>query len=236
PAGVREAPLRDVQLEGGDLCAPGQRRDIVGERLVLAAVGVLDRHPSHPVRRALLQLLREEALGWSIRCSDPVDPALAGDGAAAQMRQHDGRDLRVVGEDLALGRARVGIDDLLEIRDTQTAAVDLHDLPARCHVHTLAGRRKMLAATAGTDDTGGMRRIWKGAVTFDLVNVPVKVYSAIEDHDISQHQVHGEDGGRLRYQRICEIDGKPVAYADIDRAYVDDDGQTVVLTKKDLEA
>lgn len=81
-----------------------------------------------------------------------------------------------------------------------------------------------------------MRSIWKGAVTFGLVNVPVKVYSAIEDHDISLHQVHDEDGGRIRYQRICEIDGKPVAYADIDRAYVDDDGQTVVLTKKDLEA
>ncbi|MFD5226867.1 Ku protein [Microbacterium sp. NPDC058342] len=81
-----------------------------------------------------------------------------------------------------------------------------------------------------------MRSIWKGAVTFGLVNVPVKVYSATEDHDVSLHQVHDEDGGRIRYQRICELDGKPVAYADIDRAYVDDDGQTVVLTKKDLAA
>ncbi|BDZ37770.1 Ku protein [Microbacterium suwonense] len=81
-----------------------------------------------------------------------------------------------------------------------------------------------------------MRSIWKGAVTFGLVNVPVKVYSATEDHDISLHQVHDEDGGRIRYQRVCELDGKVVAYADIDRAYVDEDGQTVVLTKKDLEA
>ncbi|MDT0158627.1 Ku protein [Microbacterium sp. ARD32] len=81
-----------------------------------------------------------------------------------------------------------------------------------------------------------MRSIWKGAVTFGLVNVPVKVYSATEDHDISLHQVHDEDGGRIRYQRVCELDGKPVAYSDIDRAYVDDDGQTVVLTKKDLAA
>lgn len=94
----------------------------------------------------------------------------------------------------------------------------------------------MVAATAGTGDTGGMRSIWKGAVTFGLVNVPVKVYSAIEDHDISLHQVHDEDGGRIRYQRVCELDGKVVAYSDIDRAYVDDDGQTVVLTKKDLAA
>ena len=73
-------------------------------------------------------------------------------------------------------------------------------------------------------------------MTFGLVNVPVKVYSATEDHDISLHQVHAEDGGRIRYQRVCEIDGETVPYADIDRAYVDDDGQTVVLTKKDLDA
>ncbi|WP_417555404.1 Ku protein [Microbacterium sp.] len=81
-----------------------------------------------------------------------------------------------------------------------------------------------------------MRSIWKGAVTFGLVNVPVKVYSATEDHDVPLHQVHAEDGGRIRYQRICELDGKTVAYADIDRAYVDDDGRTVVLTKGDLAA
>jgi len=81
-----------------------------------------------------------------------------------------------------------------------------------------------------------MRSIWKGAVTFGLVNVPVKVYSATEGHDISLHQVHAEDGGRIRYQRVCEIDGETVPYSDIDRAYVDDDGQTVVLTKKDLDA
>ena len=73
-------------------------------------------------------------------------------------------------------------------------------------------------------------------MTFGLVNVPVKVYSATEDHDISLHQVHAEDGGRIRYQRVCEIDGETVPYSDIDRAYVDEDGQTVVLTKKDLDA
>ncbi|WP_336646917.1 non-homologous end joining protein Ku [Microbacterium sp. USHLN186] len=78
-----------------------------------------------------------------------------------------------------------------------------------------------------------MRSIWKGALTFGLVNVPVKVYSATEDHDVPLHQVHHEDGGRIRYQRVCEIDGQPVEYADIDRAYVDD-GRTIVLTKDDL--
>ena len=80
-----------------------------------------------------------------------------------------------------------------------------------------------------------MRAIWKGALTFGLVNVPVKVYSATEDHDVSLHQVHAADGGRIRYQRICEIDGEVVPYADIDKAY-DDGERTVVLTADDLAA
>jgi DNA end-binding protein Ku len=83
--------------------------------------------------------------------------------------------------------------------------------------------------------TGHMRTIWKGALTFGLVNVPVKVYSATEDHDVPLHQVHEKDGGRIRYQRTCEVCGETVAYADIDRAYVEE-GQTVVLTKDDLAA
>jgi len=78
-----------------------------------------------------------------------------------------------------------------------------------------------------------MRAIWKGAVTFGLVNVPVKVYSATEDHDIALHQVHDKDGGRIRYQRRCEICGKVIAYENIDKAF-DDGEQTVVLTKDDL--
>ncbi|TDN92547.1 Ku protein [Microbacterium sp. BK668] len=78
-----------------------------------------------------------------------------------------------------------------------------------------------------------MRAIWKGALTFGLVNVPVKVYAATEDHDVSLHQVHNKDGGRIRYQRVCEIDGEVVPYQDIDKAF-DDGDKTVVLTKDDL--
>jgi len=78
-----------------------------------------------------------------------------------------------------------------------------------------------------------MRSIWKGAITFGLVNVPVKVYSATEDHDIALHQVHDADGGRIRYQRRCEIDGKIIEYQNIARAY-DDGERTVILTKDDL--
>ncbi|UOE43718.1 Ku protein [Agromyces larvae] len=79
-----------------------------------------------------------------------------------------------------------------------------------------------------------MRAVWKGAVTFGLVNVPVKLYSATEDHDVSLHQVHAADGGRIRYQRVCEIDGEVVAYQDIDKAY-DDGERTVVITDQDLK-
>lgn len=80
-----------------------------------------------------------------------------------------------------------------------------------------------------------MRSIWKGALTFGLVNVPVKVYAATEDHDVSLHQVHNADGGRIRYQRRCEVCGEIVAYSDIDRAY-DDGDRTVVLTDEDLKS
>ncbi|WP_341580088.1 Ku protein [Microbacterium schleiferi] len=80
-----------------------------------------------------------------------------------------------------------------------------------------------------------MRSIWKGALTFGLVNVPVKVYAATEDHDVSLHQVHAADGGRIRYQRVCELDGEVVPYSEIDRAY-DDGEKTVILTKEDFAA
>jgi len=80
-----------------------------------------------------------------------------------------------------------------------------------------------------------MRSIWKGAVTFGLVNVPVKLYSATQDHDVSLHQVHDADGGRIRYQRRCEICGKVVDYEHIDKAY-DDGDRTVVLTDDDLSS
>ncbi|NLU81200.1 Ku protein [Rhodococcus sp. HNM0569] len=79
-----------------------------------------------------------------------------------------------------------------------------------------------------------MRSIWKGSIAFGLVNVPVKVYSATEDHDIRFHQVHAADGGRIRYSRVCSIDGETVQYADIDKAYESDDGVRVILTDEDF--
>jgi DNA end-binding protein Ku len=80
-----------------------------------------------------------------------------------------------------------------------------------------------------------MRSIWKGAITFGLVNVPVKVYSATEDHDVELHQVHDADGGRIRYQRRCEVCGNIVDYAHIDKAFTDGD-KTVIITDTDLKS
>ena len=79
------------------------------------------------------------------------------------------------------------------------------------------------------------RAMWKGAVSFGLVNVPVKLYSATEDHDISFRQVHREDGGRIHYKRVCSIDGEEVSYDDIAKGYETEDGQMVVITDEDLK-
>ena len=81
-----------------------------------------------------------------------------------------------------------------------------------------------------------MRSIWKGAISFGLVSIPVKLYSATEERDIAFRQVHREDGGRIRYQRVCTSCGKEVQYADIAKGYEMSDGSIVVLTDEDFEA
>lgn len=80
-----------------------------------------------------------------------------------------------------------------------------------------------------------MRAIWSGAISFGLVNVPVKLYSATEDHDVELHQVHDKDGGRIHYERRCEICGEIVPYKHIERAYADEE-ETIVLTREELDS
>jgi DNA end-binding protein Ku len=80
-----------------------------------------------------------------------------------------------------------------------------------------------------------MRSIWKGAISFGLVTIPVKLYSATEQKDVTFHQVHREDGGRIRYKRVCTQDGEEVAYADIAKGYELASGEMVVLTDEDFE-
>lgn len=79
-----------------------------------------------------------------------------------------------------------------------------------------------------------MRSIWKGAISFGLVSIPVKLYSATEERDVSFHQVHRDDGGRIRYKRVCQTCGEEVQYADIAKGYELSSGEVVVLTDDDF--
>ncbi|WP_433181614.1 Ku protein [Actinoallomurus sp. CA-150999] len=79
-----------------------------------------------------------------------------------------------------------------------------------------------------------MRSIWKGAISFGLVTIPVKLYSATEQRDVAFHQVHREDAGRIRYRRVCTKDGEEVPYSDIAKGYELPTGEIVVLTDDDF--
>lgn len=79
-----------------------------------------------------------------------------------------------------------------------------------------------------------MRSMWKGAVSFGLVMIPVKLYTATETKDIAFRQVHREDGGRIRFRRFCTIDDQEVPYEDIAKGYELPDGEMVVLSDEDM--
>jgi DNA end-binding protein Ku len=79
-----------------------------------------------------------------------------------------------------------------------------------------------------------MRSIWKGAISFGLVSIPVKLYSATEEKDVSFHQVHRADGGRIRYKRVCQLDNEEVPYSDIAKGFELPSGEVVVLTDEDF--
>jgi len=79
-----------------------------------------------------------------------------------------------------------------------------------------------------------MRAIWKGSVSFGLVSIGVKLYTATEERDVSFHQVRRTDGSRVRYKRVAEADGEEVAYGDIAKGYQLPSGETVVLTDDDF--
>jgi DNA end-binding protein Ku len=79
-----------------------------------------------------------------------------------------------------------------------------------------------------------MRSMWKGAISFGLVMIPVKLYAATEQKDIAFRQVHREDGGRIRFRRVCSIDGAEVPYEDVAKGYELPDGEMIVLTDEDM--
>jgi len=80
-----------------------------------------------------------------------------------------------------------------------------------------------------------MRSIWAGAISFGLVVIPVKLYAATEQRDVSFRQVHREDGGRIQFRRVCSVDGEEVPYADVAKGYELATGDVVVLTDDDLK-
>jgi DNA end-binding protein Ku len=79
-----------------------------------------------------------------------------------------------------------------------------------------------------------MRSMWKGAISFGLVMIPVKLYTATEPQDIAFRQVHREDGGRIRFRRVCSIDGAEVPYEDVAKGFELPTGEMVVLTEDDM--
>src|ERR1035438_7960300 len=79
-----------------------------------------------------------------------------------------------------------------------------------------------------------MRSIWAGAISFGLVVIPVKLYAATEQRDITFRQVHRADGARIQFRRVCTLDGEEVPYADIAKGYELPTGDVVVLTDEDL--
>ncbi|MFF9067070.1 Ku protein [Streptomyces sp. NPDC014891] len=79
-----------------------------------------------------------------------------------------------------------------------------------------------------------MRSIWNGAISFGLVSIPIKLVNATESRSVSFRQIHTEDGGRVRYKKVCELDGEEVTQAEIGKAYEDADGTMIPITEEDL--
>ena len=79
-----------------------------------------------------------------------------------------------------------------------------------------------------------MRSMWKGAISFGLVMIPVKLYAATEQKDITFRQVHREDGGRIRFRRVCSVCGEEVAYEDVAKGFELPTGEIVILTEDDM--
>src|ERR1700730_6957263 len=80
-----------------------------------------------------------------------------------------------------------------------------------------------------------MSSIWACVISFGLVVIPVKLYTATEKRDASFPQVHREEGGRIQFKRVCSIDGQEVPYSDVAKGYELATGDVVVLTDDDLK-
>ncbi|NEY35288.1 Ku protein [Streptomyces sp. PRKS01-65] len=79
-----------------------------------------------------------------------------------------------------------------------------------------------------------VRSIWNGAISFGLVSIPIKLVNATESHAVSFRQIHAEDGGRIRYRKVCELEDREVTQSEIGKAYEDADGSMIPITDEDL--
>jgi DNA end-binding protein Ku len=80
------------------------------------------------------------------------------------------------------------------------------------------------------------RAIWSGSISFGLVNAPVKMYSAIDEHDLELHLVHEKDGSPIGYRKVCKKEDEEVPADEIVKAYEASDGELVYLTDADFRA
>ncbi len=80
-----------------------------------------------------------------------------------------------------------------------------------------------------------MRPIWSGAITFGLLNVPVRLYAAIEEHGLDFDLLHKKDHEHIRYAKICEIEGKEVPYEEIVKGYAIEKDNYVIVTDEDFK-
>jgi DNA end-binding protein Ku len=80
------------------------------------------------------------------------------------------------------------------------------------------------------------KSIWNGTITFGMVNVPVKLYSATESKTVHFHEVHAKDGARIEHRRICPKEDKEVAYKDTVKGYEVSEGEYVVLERDEVKA
>src|SRR3954469_8484455 len=103
-------------------------------------------------------------------------------------------------------------------------------------VYAVGVPRPWFGWPAGRGRVGMPRSIWSGAISFGLVNVPVRMYAAVHETDLHFHLVHERDGGRIRYQKVCEEEDRPVDSDEIVKAYETDDGELVYLTDEDFAA
>jgi DNA end-binding protein Ku len=80
------------------------------------------------------------------------------------------------------------------------------------------------------------RTMWKGAISFGLVSIPIRVFPATEEKTVRFNQLHDEDGGRIKYQRVCSVDGEEVPFDHIVKGYEYEKDRYVMLTDEDFDA